>query len=305
MAAGLFLQPLAGVPAAFAQSTQARQPSAPDAKLFFVEPAEGATVGTTFKVKFGITGMAVSPAGKPGPNTGHHHLIIDTDLPPFDERIPSDFNHIHFGGGQTETEVTLPPGDHTLQLLFADHDHVPHNPPVFSKELRIKVVDKGAAPPPTAQQGPGGATTTTSGPGSEPSQRKPSPPDAQVYFVNVRNGSVIPRKFTVKFGLTNMGVAPAGVDKPNTGHHHLLIDTDLPPLDAPIPNDFNHVHFGKGQTEKTIDLKLGTHTLQLILADDRHVPHDPPVVSQKIRVSVKILKPKKPKPRVAAVGRQP
>jgi hypothetical protein len=83
-----------------------------------------------------------------------------------------------------------------------------------------------------------------------------------------------------------MGVAPAGIEKPNTGHHHLLIDAKLPPLDQPIPNDFNHLHFGAGQSEATIDLPLGKHTLQLLLGDANHVPHNPPVMSKPIEVLV-------------------
>jgi hypothetical protein len=85
-----------------------------------------------------------------------------------------------------------------------------------------------------------------------------------------------------------MGVAPAGFEKPNTGHHHLLIDTPLPPLNQPIPSDLKHLHFGVGQTEAQITLTLGTHTLQLLLGDDKHVPHDPPVMSTPIKVTVTI-----------------
>ena len=91
---------------------------------------------------------------------------------------------------------------------------------------------------------------------------------------------------TIHFGLVNMGVAPAGLAKPNTGHHHLMIDTEVPPLDQPIPNDFKHLHFGAGQTEAAVTLPLGRHTLQLLLGDENHVPHDPPVMSQPIRVTV-------------------
>ncbi len=88
------------------------------------------------------------------------------------------------------------------------------------------------------------------------------------------------------FGLKGMGVAPAGTDKENTGHHHLIIDAPLPPLDEPIPADDHHVHFGGGQTETTIELAPGTHTLQLLLADQNHVPHEPPVVSDRITITV-------------------
>ena len=81
-------------------------------------------------------------------------------------------------------------------------------------------------------------------------------------------------------------MAPAGFEKPNTGHHHLLVNTPLPPLDQPIPNDFNHLHFGAGQTEATVTLPLGVHTLQLLFADENHVPHNPPVMSKPVKVLV-------------------
>ena len=116
----------------------------------------------------------------------------------------------------------------------------------------------------------------------------PSPKDALVYIGWPNDGEVIDaHSFKVWFGLRHMGVAPAGVDKPNTGHHHLLIDTDLPPFDEPIPNDKNHIHFGGGQTEaRLIDLPPGTYTLQLILGDKDHFPHNPPVHSDKITITV-------------------
>lgn len=119
--------------------------------------------------------------------------------------------------------------------------------------------------------------------------RTPSPPGAYLYIGWPNDGEVVGRKpFRVWFGLRNMGVAPAGVDKPNTGHHHLLIDVDgLPPLDEPIPSDKNHLHFGIGQTETMLELPPGRHTLQLIMGDQGHVPHNPPVVSKKITITVR------------------
>jgi uncharacterized protein YgiM (DUF1202 family) len=115
----------------------------------------------------------------------------------------------------------------------------------------------------------------------------PAPTDAFSYIVWPTDGEVIPGgDFVVLFGLHGMGTAPAGVDKAYTGHHHLLIDTDLPPLDKPIPNDDNNVHFGRGQTEYQIRLPSGTHTLQLLLGDTDHIPHTPPVMSEKITVRV-------------------
>ena len=118
--------------------------------------------------------------------------------------------------------------------------------------------------------------------------RTPSPEGAEVYFITPVDGDTVTSPLTVKFGLKGMGVAPAGVEKSNTGHHHLLIDLKSPPaLDKPLPADANHRHFGGGQTEVTIELSPGKHTLQLIMGDKAHIPHDPPVMSEKITITVK------------------
>jgi hypothetical protein len=119
--------------------------------------------------------------------------------------------------------------------------------------------------------------------------RTPAPPGSYLYIGWPNDGEVLGRKpFRVWFGLRNMGVAPAGIKFPNTGHHHLLVDVDeMPFLDEPIPNDKNHLHFGIGQSEATIELPPGKHTLQLIMGDHAHIPHDPPVVSKKITVTVR------------------
>jgi hypothetical protein len=113
------------------------------------------------------------------------------------------------------------------------------------------------------------------------------PGDAKVYIIWPSDGQVVSSKgFWVRMGLSDAGVAPAGVDVPNTGHHHILVDTDLPPLDQPIPNDKTHLHFGAGQTEARLELPPGRHTLQLLIGDSGHVPHDPPLYSKKITVIV-------------------
>ena len=117
-------------------------------------------------------------------------------------------------------------------------------------------------------------------------QQSTMPPDAKVYILWPPDGAVIKGAFWVRMGLSGAGIAPAGVDKPNTGHHHLLVDTDLPPLDQPIPNDHNHLHFGLGQTEARLDLPPGKHTLQLLLGDANHVPHQPPLYSKQITITV-------------------
>lgn len=118
----------------------------------------------------------------------------------------------------------------------------------------------------------------------------PSPPGAQVYIIGLADGAAVASPFTVRFGLSGMGVAPAGVDKPNTGHHHLIVNADAPSgedLDYSIPADENYIHFGGGQTETTLDLPAGRHTLQLMLGDMNHIPHNPPVKSEKITITVK------------------
>jgi hypothetical protein len=119
--------------------------------------------------------------------------------------------------------------------------------------------------------------------------RTKSPDGASVYFIAPRNGATVGPTFTVQFGLKGMGVAPAGVTAPNTGHHHLLIDVaKMPDLTAPLPaNDPNIRHFGGGQTEVELKLPPGQHTLQLVLGDYLHTPHDRPVMSEKITITVK------------------
>jgi hypothetical protein len=119
-------------------------------------------------------------------------------------------------------------------------------------------------------------------------ERTPSPAGAEVYFITPKDGATVSSSVSVQFGLKGMGVAPAGVKFENSGHHHLLIDTDAP-ADAsmPLPTSDKVVHFGKGQTETTLQLAPGKHTLQLLLGDQNHTPHNPPVISKKITITVK------------------
>ena len=122
----------------------------------------------------------------------------------------------------------------------------------------------------------------------------PSAAGAEEYFVNLKDGDTVKSPFKVVFGLSGMGVAPAGTEAENTGHHHLFID--VPPLgqgeegadelDANIPSDEHHMHFGKGQTETMLNLPAGKHTLQLVLGDKDHIPHNPPVASERITITV-------------------
>lgn len=109
------------------------------AEAYIISPQDGETVRSPFVVRFGLKGMGVAPAGVEMPGTGHHHLIIDAPLPPAGQPVPFDDQHKHFGKGQTETELSLPPGEHTLQLILGDHTHVPHDPPVASRQIRVRV----------------------------------------------------------------------------------------------------------------------------------------------------------------------
>lgn len=112
--------------------------------------------------------------------------------------------------------------------------------------------------------------------------------DAKVYFIEPLDGAVVEKTFSVKFGLTGMGVAPAGTDREHTGHHHILIDLDsLPDMTTPLPANDHVKHFGGGQTETTLTLEPGKHTLQLLLGNHLHIPHDKPVISEKITITVK------------------
>ena len=233
-------------------------PSPAHASVYFIDLKDGAHVPATFHVRVGLLNMGVSPAGVPFSKTGHHHLLIDAPLPDLDRPIPADDNHIHFGGGQTEFDVTLPPGPHTLQLLLGDQDHVPHNPPVYSAPIRIVVM----------------------------SPRTASPAGASAYIISPRDGATIGATTTVRLGLRGMGVVPAGITAPNTGHHILIVDAPLPALDIPVPADDKHISLSGGQTETDVTLSPGSHTLQDLLTDQDGVPHDPAVYSEPVRVTV-------------------
>jgi hypothetical protein len=133
-----------GVVAVLAVGTawaQIERSQAPEGtSVYIISPEDGATVTSPFTVRFGLKGMGIAPAGVDHPNTGHHHLLVDvTELPDLSMPLPATDNVRHFGGGQTEVELTLPPGSHTLQLLFADYLHIPHENPVMSEPITITV----------------------------------------------------------------------------------------------------------------------------------------------------------------------
>lgn len=135
---------VAAVPSAAAEASAEsvglpRTGSAEGASVFFITPQDGSAVGNQIHIEFGISGMEVVKAGNNQPNSGHHHLLIDTGLPDVNLPIPADEHHIHFGDGSTVTEISLAPGEHTLQMLLGDHLHIPHEPPLVSEVITITV----------------------------------------------------------------------------------------------------------------------------------------------------------------------
>ncbi len=108
----------------------------------------------------------------------------------------------------------------------------------------------------------------------------------KVYFINLEDGDRVESPFLIQFGLSGMGIAPAGTDRANTGHHHLLINVNDIDLSKPIPSSSNHIHFGGGQTESLVDLMPGDYSMQLVLGDMTHTPHNPPIISQRINITV-------------------
>lgn len=159
------------------------------------------------------------------------------------------------------------------------------NPVEFLIVLVLASISAGQPPPMAkARQQPPAAPQQ-----QQPTGPTPAPANAYLYIGWPNDGQVIAsgKPFRVWFGLRNMGVAPKGVHAPNTGHHHLLIDADLPEPGVEIPNDRNHLHFGAGETETMIELPPGKHTLQLVMGDWRHVPLEPSVHSKKITITVK------------------
>jgi predicted small lipoprotein YifL len=154
-------------------------------------------------------------------------------------------------------------------------------PTLILLALAVALTACGRDEPPPAQ-----APATEAAAAALQSLRKPAPPDAAVYFISPANGDRVTSPVTVIFGLKGMGVAPAGIDKPDTGHHHLLVDTQLSNPNIPLPKDDQHLHFGDGQTQVKLELAPGSHQLQLVLGDHLHIPHEPPVLSEAITIEV-------------------
>ena len=162
----------------------------------------------------------------------------------------------------------------------------------FAGLLAITLVCSCGSPEQPQQAAPDADSADAQAPEAEPAAeivlppRKASPGGARVWFVSPGDGAVLTSPFVVEFGLEGMELLPAGEIGENTGHHHLLVNTGLPRMDLPIITDDNHMHFGLAQTSVELSLAPGAHTLQLLLGDDLHIPHDPPVMSEVITVEV-------------------
>ena len=132
-------EPLAAPDQTAPAATTPRSPSPEGASVSIISPRDGDTVSSPVKVVFGLQGMTLAPAGDLAPNSGHHHLLVDVAVPDLGQPIPKDANHLHFGQAQTETELPLAAGQHTLQLVLGDSNHVAHNPPLISAPISITV----------------------------------------------------------------------------------------------------------------------------------------------------------------------
>jgi hypothetical protein len=154
--------------------------------------------------------------------------------------------------------------------------------------IAIAACEQQPADPPVAAEPPASPAAAAAPQVAAPVTfaRKPAPAGAQAYIIAPEDGARVSNPVTVVFGLKGIGVVPAGVERADAGHHHLLIDTEVPPLDMPIPADAQHVHFGMGQTETQLTLTPGPHRLQLLLGDHLHVPHEPPILSESVTIEV-------------------
>jgi Domain of unknown function (DUF4399) len=219
----------------------------------------GYAVRSPFWVEFGVRGMGVVPAGNAHDKAGHHHILIDRALPTnHREKIPFDDSHRHFGKGQTGTTIELPPGKHTLRLLFADHEHRPHF--VFSPEITVNVVGKRGGPAPRIDERDFAATCAS---WYQDALTTPRAAAKEVYAKNVREGDQVVSPMRLSLGAAGFGIAPADKAVKDTGHFALTITQGGKPVARHVWSD--------GRTEAVLDLPRGPVELQpeLLAADGK------------------------------------
>ena len=213
----------------------------------------GYAVRSPFWVEFGIRGMGVVPAGNAHDNAGHHHVLIDKALPSnHREKIPFDDSHRHFGKGQTGTTLDLPPGRHTLRLLFADHEHRPHF--VFSSEINVNVIGKRSGPAPRIDERDFTATCTA---WYQDARTTPRSAAKEVYAKNVRDGEQVVSPMRLSLGAAGFGIAPVDKAVKDTGHFALSVLQGGKTVARHVWSD--------GRTEAVLDLPRGEVELQLAL----------------------------------------
>jgi hypothetical protein len=216
---------------------------------------DGDHVRAPFMVEFAVRGMGVAPAGKAHPGTGHHHLLVNAPLPAVvTEKIPFNDKHKHFGKGQTHAVLDLPPGRHTLRLLFADHDHRPYF--VFSREISVTVTGPRTAQPLVIDRRNFDATCAA---WYQDELARPRPPGEWVAVTNVRDGEALSSPFNLRFGVEGYGVCAEGQVVERTGHFvlDLLKDGALVRTQS----------LGNGATQTTLALPNGGYRLRLRFVD--------------------------------------
>jgi hypothetical protein len=218
---------------------------------------DGDVVRSPFRVDFAIRGMGVIPAGKPNPKAGHHHMLVDTELPLIPgEKIPfSDF-HRHFGKGQTGAVIALQPGPHTVRLLFADHDHRPYF--VYSPQLRITVSGPRTAEMPRIDPAQFDATCRA---WYDDERSRPRPEGQRAVFVNLRDGEPVTSPFNLRFAADGFGVAPRGYGGEGLGH--FVLDA-MRPDGTPVQN----IDLSNGATQVSLFLSPAAYRLRLRFVDD-------------------------------------
>jgi hypothetical protein len=246
-----------------------REPTA----VRFVNLQNGDTLRAPFWVEFGIRGMGVVPAGIANPRAGHHHLLIDTPLPlDYQNKIPFSNTHKHFGKAQTGTLLDLPPGKHTLRLLFADHEHRPYF--VYSPEITITVAGKRSDPAPEIDRDRFDASCTAWYRDQLSAPRAATP---AVYVKNFRSGEPLASPLAVSLGVTGFGVAPAGSAAKDSGHFVLNVTKNKLPVSRLVLAD--------GRTETLLDLPRGDYEVELafIAPDGKPLLKAPPMQVQIVR----------------------
>ena len=217
----------------------------------FTNLRDGYAVRSPFWVEFGIRGMGVIPAGNKNEHAGHHHILIDTPLPrDHQAQIPFSNTHKHFGKGQTGTELDLPPGKHTLRLLFADHEHRPYF--VFSREITVEVTGRRTAAPLTIDAANFDESCAA---WYQDQVSAPRSGAKEVYLKNLRDGEPVVSPLTVSLGVVGLGVAPAGSKLKDSGHFALLISGR-----GGAPSQ--RLVLADGRTEALLDLPRGEYELE-------------------------------------------